>query len=205
MAVPRPTRSLEMLSAITRSAPSARATLTGTGLTIAPSNSQRPLIFTGSNTPGKRIGGADRVDQQAAPQPDLVPAADLGGDAGEPNRQILDAKPAKLGLEPRAQPLAADEAAAGEGEIEEAEHAAAGQGPGECLEHVEPARGVAAADQRADRRADDDIEPQAHRVEFPQRADMGPAARRARAKHDPDFRRRRDRPPPDAGSVSFLR
>ena len=53
MAVPRPTLSLEMLSAMTRSAPSARATLTGTGLTIAPSNSQRPSILTGSNTPGK--------------------------------------------------------------------------------------------------------------------------------------------------------
>ncbi len=50
--MPRPALSLEMLNAITRSAPSARATLTGTGLTIAPSNIQRPSIRTGSNTPG---------------------------------------------------------------------------------------------------------------------------------------------------------
>src|SRR5579863_1682005 len=135
------------------------------------------------------IGGADRVDQQAAPEPDLMAAADLGGDAGEPDRQILDAEPAKLGGEPRAEPLAADEAAAGEREIQEAEHAAPGQRAGEGLEHVEPAGRVAAADQGADRRADHDIEPQAQRVEFPQRADVGPAARGARSEHDPDFRR----------------
>src|SRR6185437_1297319 len=68
---------------------------------------------------GQGIGGADRVDQQAAPEPDLVPAADLGGDAGETDRQILDAPPAKRGIEPRAKPLAADESAAGEREVQQ--------------------------------------------------------------------------------------
>ena len=78
-------------------------------------------------------------------------AADLGGDSGEPDRQILDAKPAKTRLEPRAEPLAADQAAAGEREIQEAEHPPPGQGAGERLEHIEAAGCVAAADQRADR------------------------------------------------------
>ena len=88
-------------------------------------------------------------------------AADLGGDPGELDRQILDAELAEPCLEPRTKPLAADEPAAGEREIQEAKHPAAGQGTGESLEHVEPAGRVAAADQGADRRADHDIEPQA--------------------------------------------
>ena len=78
-------------------------------------------------------------------------AADLGGDSGESDRQILDAKPAKRRLEPCPQPLAADQAAAGEREIKQAEHPPPGQGAGEGLEHVEPAGRIAAADQRADR------------------------------------------------------
>ena len=134
------------------------------------------------------VGGADRVDQRAAPEPDLVSAADFGGDSGELDRQILDAKRAKRRLEPRAQPLAADQAAAGEREIQQAEHPSPGQGPGERLKHVEPAGRIAAADQRADRGADHDVEVHAQRVEFPQRADMRPAARGARSEHEPDFR-----------------
>ncbi len=125
-----------------------------------------------------------------------MPAADLGGDGGELDRQILDAKAAKPGLEPRAQPLAADQAAAGEREIEQAEHAPPGQRACERLEHVEPAGRVAAPDQRADRRADHDIEAHAQRVEFPQRADMRPAARGARSEDEPDFRSP-GRPAPD--------
>ena len=115
-------------------------------------------------------------------------AADFGRDAGEADRQILDPDVAELGFEPRAQPLAADEAAAGEGEVEEAEHAAPGQRAGERLEHLELAGGVATADQRADRRADDDVGLQAQRVEFLKRPDMRPAARRARAEHDAESR-----------------
>ena len=65
-----------------------------------------------------------------------MPAADLGGDRGEPNRQILNAKAAKPGREPCAQALAADQAAAGEREIKQAEHAPPGQRAGEGFEHV---------------------------------------------------------------------
>ena len=49
---------------------------------------------------GQRVGSADRLDQGAAPEPDLVPVADFGRDAGEPDRQILDLKPAERRLEP---------------------------------------------------------------------------------------------------------
>ena len=50
---PRPAPSPTMLTAITVSAPSALATVMGMGLTMAPSNSQRPPMRTGSNTPGR--------------------------------------------------------------------------------------------------------------------------------------------------------
>ena len=105
-------------------------------------------------------------------------AADLGRDSGELDRQILDPKVAERGLEPRPKPLAADEAAAGEREVQEAKHPAAGQGTGEGLEHIEPAGRVAAADQGADRRADNDVELQAQRVEFPAARRYGPSRAR---------------------------
>ena len=136
----------------------------------------------------QRVGSADRLDQGPAPEPDLVPVADLGRDAGEPDRQILDLKPAERRLEPRPQPLAADKAAAGEREIEQPEHPPPGQRTGEGLQHVQPPGRVAAADERADRRADHDIGPQPQRVKFLHCADVGPAARRARAEHDAHFR-----------------
>jgi len=45
--------SLDKLAAITISAPSARAADTGTGLTRAPSTSQRSPTSTGENIPGR--------------------------------------------------------------------------------------------------------------------------------------------------------
>ena len=39
---------------------------------------------------GQRIGGAHRVDQPAARQPDFMAGADLGRDGGEADRQLLD-------------------------------------------------------------------------------------------------------------------
>ncbi len=52
MIVPRPNRSELRLTAITKRAPRARAAETGTGLTRAPSTSQRPPISTGGKIPG---------------------------------------------------------------------------------------------------------------------------------------------------------
>ena len=115
-------------------------------------------------------------------------AANLGGHCRELDRQILDAKLAKPRLEPRPKPLAADQAAASEGEVQEAQHPATGQRTGEGLEHIEPAGRVAASNQGADRRADNDIEFQAQRVEFPERANVGPAPRGAGSEDKADFR-----------------
>ena len=132
-------------------------------------------------------------------------AANLGGDRSEPDRQILNAQLAKPGLQPRAEALAADQAAPGEREIEQAEYPAPGQSAGERLEHVEPSGRIAAANQCADRRADDDIELQAQSVEFPQRPDMRPAARRARAEHEPDLRSAPPPLPPAGSDVDSTR
>ena len=52
MMVPRPNKSEFRLTAITSRAPSARAADTGTGLTSAPSTSQRPPMRTGGKIPG---------------------------------------------------------------------------------------------------------------------------------------------------------
>ena len=52
MVTPWPSRSELRLTAITRRAPSARAAETGTGLTNAPSTSQRPPMRTGVKMPG---------------------------------------------------------------------------------------------------------------------------------------------------------
>ena len=51
--VPWPNTSLETLAAMTISAPSARAAETGTGLTSAPSTSQRSPTSTGAKMPGR--------------------------------------------------------------------------------------------------------------------------------------------------------
>ena len=53
---------------------------------------------------------------------------------------------------------------------------------------VEPAGGVAAADHRADRGADDDVRLDAVREQRADHADMGKAARRAAAERKPDGR-----------------
>ena len=90
MVVPRPNRSALRLTAITRRAPSARAADTGTGLTSAPSTSQRPPSRTGAKHAGQRIGGAQRLHQPPAREPDLVAGVDLGGDGGKARRQLLD-------------------------------------------------------------------------------------------------------------------
>ena len=62
---------------------------------------------------GQRVGGAHRVDQPAARQPDFVAGADLGRDGGEADRQRLDRRVAELLFEPRRELAAADQAAAG--------------------------------------------------------------------------------------------
>ena len=91
------------------------------------------------------------------------------------------------------EPVAADQAGAGQADVEIAEHAAHGQRARPCFERVELAGGVAAADHGADRGADDDVGHDAVGDQRAQHADMGKAARGAAAEREPDARARRRR------------
>ena len=154
--VPRTRTSLLRLTQMTMSAPSARATLTGIGLTRAPSISQRPPRIPVEDA-GQGVGGPHRLDERPARQPDLVAGHELRGDGAEADRQALDAPVLEVLFQQRAQPAAADQAGAGEAEIEQPHHPALGQRQGEFLEGVELAGGVAAAHHRADRAAGHDL------------------------------------------------
>ena len=73
---------------------------------------EQPATIDGDRTEdaGQRIGGAHRVDELAARQPDLVPGADLGGNRNEALGQVLDADALQRVVEHVAQPLAGDRA-----------------------------------------------------------------------------------------------
>ena len=75
----------------------------------------------------QRVGGAHRVDQPAAGEPDFVAGAELGGDGGKADRQLFDRRVAELLFEPRREMAAADQAGAGQADVEIAEDAAHGQ------------------------------------------------------------------------------
>ena len=75
----------------------------------------------------------------------------LGGDAGEGNVQILERDAGQLLVEQCAQPVAADQAGAAPGDVQEREQAAPSDGTGEFLQHCDTAGGKAAANQSADR------------------------------------------------------
>src|ERR1700736_4916447 len=115
--------------------------------------------------------------------------AELGGDADEARRQLLDSPVAETPDEEFVQPVAGDEAAAGEIEVEETEDSPAREVAGEGLDAVDSAGRIAAADDRADRGAGDDIRLEAELVERPQDPDMGPAASGAAAERQADLRR----------------
>ena len=74
------------------------------------------------------------------------------------------------------------------GQVHQAEHAALGQRAREPFERGQAPGGVAAADDRADRRAGDDVDRHAARLELLQDADMGPAASGAGAERKTDAR-----------------
>ena len=93
---------------MTMRAPSARQTETGTGLTSAPSISQRPLILHRAEDAGQRERGLKRVHQAAFVEPDLMAGAELGGDRHEFPLQPLDGDVLQMVLETAAQALAGD-------------------------------------------------------------------------------------------------
>ena len=114
--------------------------------------------------------------------------ADLGGDSGEFDRQVTHVDVGERRLKFLADAVAGEDAGAGEGQIEQADDATPVEREREILDLGEAPGGVEAADDRADRCADDDIRADAHRVELFENADMAPATRGAGAKRDADFR-----------------
>ncbi len=172
---------------MTMSAPSARAAVTGIGLTRAPSISQRPPRKTGSKTPGQGVGSPHRRDERPLGEPDLVPGHELRRDGAEADRQGFDAHVLEVPFEQTAQPAAADETGAADGEIEQPHHPALGERAGEGLEGVELSGGKAAADDGADRTAGDDVRHDALAGEDLHHADMRPAAGGPAAEGEPDL------------------
>ena len=180
----------EDLTATTMRAPNARQTDTGTGLTRAPSISQRPLILHRAEDAGQREGRLKRVHQAAFIEPDLMAGAELGGDRHEFPLQPLDGDILQMVLETAAQALAGDQARASEIDVEKAEDPARGQRRGEILKRLKAAGHVASAGDGTDRRSGDDVRLKSsvdQRLEYP---DMGPSARRAAAKGDANNRSR---------------
>src|SRR5881227_838006 len=103
MVVPRPNRSVLTLTAITTRAPSARA-------------AHQPAVtdLHGREYARQRIGGAHRVDEPAARDPDLVTAPDLGCYRGEAQRQFLDHRVAERSDQLLGEPTAAEQPGAAE-------------------------------------------------------------------------------------------
>ncbi len=66
----------------------------------------------------QRIGGAQRLGQPAAGQPDFVAGVEFGGDGGEADRQIVDAAVGERAFELAGEVAAADEAGAGQADVE---------------------------------------------------------------------------------------
>jgi hypothetical protein len=160
---------------------------------------------------GQCVRGAQRQRQRTARQPDFVAGADLGGDRRKPHRQILDQGRADRVVQLARQPPAADQAGAAEPHVEVADDPPHRQRARPGFQRVKVIGGVAAADQGAHRRADDDVGDYALRHQHPQHADMGEPARRAAAEHQPDqrpFPRRVDRGGCEIGRghlISWLR
>ncbi len=81
--------SLAMLMAITFGA-FARQTVTGTGLTSAPSKKKALANAHRLENPRQGVGRANCKIERAALQPDLMARADLGRDRREGDRQVFD-------------------------------------------------------------------------------------------------------------------
>ena len=138
---------------------------------------------------GQGVGGAQRLDQRAMGQPDLVAGAEFGRDRDEARRQLLDADAGR------------DRARAGASavppEISPAPPMWKSIRPttrrlvrlvANSVSAGELARGKAAADDGADRGSGDDVGRVAGFGQDVEHADMGPAARRAAAERQADLR-----------------
>src|SRR6266446_6172424 len=158
---------------MTSRAPSARVADTGTGSTSAPSTSHRPPRRTGGEYAGQGVGGAERLRQIPACQPNFVAGSNLGRDGCKAQRQLLDADLSEPFLEARRESAAADEPRARQAEIEVPKHAAGCERPRPLLERIELASGVAAPDNGADRGSGNDVRLEPARDQGADHANMG--------------------------------
>ena len=72
----------------------------------------------------QRVGGAQRLGQPPARQPDFVAGVEFGGDGGKADRQIVDAAVGERLFQLGGEMAAADQAGAGQADVEIAEDAA---------------------------------------------------------------------------------
>ncbi len=112
--------------------------------------------------------------------------ADLGGDGGETQRQILDHGVADRFLKPFRQAATADETRAADSNVEIADDAPSRQRARPVLKRIELIGGVAGADQRTHRGADNDVGRDAMRLQRAHNADMGKTTRRSAAENQSD-------------------
>ena len=131
------------------------------------------------------VGGAQGLHEAASREPDLLATVEVGGDAGEADRQALDAAIGEVVLEAPLQAVTGDEAGA-EPQVEEAHHAAPGQRQGEGLEQAELARRVAAPHHCADGAARHHGRVDAGLLQHLDHPDLRPAPGRAAAEREAD-------------------
>src|SRR4051794_13647012 len=131
--------------------------------------------------------GAHDVEQLAAAQPDLAPGVELRRDRAERRRELADLEILEGGAKQVEETVAADQPAL-QAEIHEAPDLAPHEARDPLLELVELPGGVHRADQRADRRAADQIDLDAAFLQRADGADVRPAAGAARAERESDSR-----------------
>ena len=112
--------------------------------------------------------------------------ADLGGDRRIADRQIFDRGGADGFRKPVRQTSAADQSRAANSDVKITENAPQREAARPCLQFVELVVGVAAADQGADRGADNDVGFDAMLDQGVNHANMRKATRRPAAENEPD-------------------
>jgi len=142
---------------------------------------------------GQGVGRAQRLDQPAACQPDLMACVEFRRNRREVRRQLLDACVLQTGLECLGEVVAADETRARQVDVEVSHDAADAEAARPLFQRIELLRGEAAADHGADRSADDHVRHDAVRREDAHHADMSEATRRAAAERQTDGRPHKSR------------
>ncbi len=149
---------------------------------------QPALVMVRADQRRNRDRGADRVEQRALGEPHLALLVEIDRDGRVRNRQFLDVRVADEVAQHADDAVALDEAAAGEGPVEQAQHVQALQRLHPVRVALQLAGRVDAADQGAHRAARDRADRVAARFQFLDHADVRVAARAAGAEHERDLR-----------------